>query len=163
MRRYSPAWWVISAGRVLLGVVFVYAAYTKLRTSFLLFAMAIDAYKVMPEGMAVAAAHVLPWVELAIGIALIVGTWLRLTATAAAALMAVFFTAMVHAYQPEAKEGQISCGCFGLGEPISARTLLRDGALLALSVALMVAAFYAARRKRAEGVAGLPASNAVVQ
>ena len=152
----------MAAGRVLLGGVFVYAAYTKLRTSFLLFAMAIDAYKVMPESMAVAAAHILPWVELALGIALIAGIWLRLTATAATALLAVFFTAMVHAYQPDLKEGQqISCGCFGLGEPISGRTLMRDGALVALSAALMVAAFYVARRRSAAPVppvvAGEPA------
>jgi len=148
-------------GRLLLGGVFVYAAYTKLRTSFLLFAMAIDAYKVMPEWMAVAVAHVLPWLELALGIALIAGIRLRFTATAATAMLAVFFTAMVHAYQPEAKEGQISCGCFGLGEPISGRTLMRDGALLTLSAALMVAAYYAARRKRPGGVAAVPAGNAV--
>jgi len=163
MRRYSPAWWAITAGRVLLGGIFVYAAYTKLRTSFLLFAMAIDAYKVMPEWMAVAAAHVLPWVELALGVALIAGIWMRVTATTATALMALFFTAMVHAYQPAAKEGQISCGCFGLGEPISGRTLMRDGALLALSAALMLASFYAARRSRAGESGSVPAASPVAQ
>jgi len=153
----------MSAGRVLLGGVFVYAAYTKLRADPLLFAMAIDAYKVMPEGMAIGAARVLPWVELALGIALVVGIWLRVTATAATALLAVFFTAMVHAYQPDAKEGQISCGCFGLGEPISGRTLVRDGTLLALSAALMAAAFYVARRRRAGEAGALPAGNVVAQ
>ena len=154
----------MTTGRILLGVVFVYAAYTKLRTSFLLFAMAIDAYKVMPEWMAVAAAHILPWVELALGIALLAGLWMRVTATTATVLLAVFFTAMVHAYQPDPKEGQqISCGCFGLGEPISGKTLLRDGTLLALSAALMVAAYYVARRRRAQDVASLPAGNAVAQ
>jgi len=148
MRRYSAGWWVFTAGRVLLGGIFIYAAYTKLRASFLLFAMAIDAYKVLPESMSVAVAHVLPWFELALGLALIAGIWQRITTTAATALLAVFFTAMVHAYQPDAKEGQISCGCFGLGEPISGRTLLRDGTLLALSLALAIAAFYIARRRR---------------
>ena len=143
----------MTAGRILLGGVFVYAAYTKLRQSYLLFAMAIDAYKVMPENAAVAVAHVLPWVELALGIALIAGLLPRVTTLSATALLAVFFTAMVHAYQPGLKEGQqISCGCFGLGEPISGWTLARDGTLLAVSLALTVAAFWLARRKR-EGVA----------
>ncbi len=159
MRRYSPAWWAMTVGRVILGGVFLYAAYTKLRTSFLLFAMAIDAYKVMPEWMAVATAHVLPWVELAVGVALIAGIWRRLTATAATVLLAVFFTAMAHAYQPDSKEGQISCGCFGLGEPISAKSLMRDGALLALSVALMIAAYYVARRPRPAKLAAMTAGN----
>ena len=162
MLRYSPAWWAFSAGRVLLGAIFVYAAYTKLRTSFLLFAMAIDAYKVMPEGMAVAVAHVLPWFELALGLALIVGIWPRVTTAAATGLLAVFFTAMVHAYQPASKEGQISCGCFGLGEPISGRTLLRDGTLLALSLALAISAFYIARRRNAAHTAA-PAAGALAE
>jgi uncharacterized membrane protein YphA (DoxX/SURF4 family) len=149
MKRYSPAWWVMTTVRVLLGAVFVYAAYTKFRSNYLIFAMAIDAYKILPEEGAVWVARILPWVELLLGLALIAGIWLRVTATSATLLLAVFFTAMVRAYQPDLKEGeQISCGCFGLGEPISGRTLARDGALLALSLALAIAAFRAARRKR---------------
>jgi uncharacterized membrane protein YphA (DoxX/SURF4 family) len=162
MRRYSTAWLVMAAGRILLGIVFLYAAYTKLRQSYLLFAMAIDAYKVIPEDAAVAVAHVLPWVELALGIALIAGVLPRITSLSASALLAVFFTAMVHAYQPDLKEGQqISCGCFGLGEPISGWTLSRDGALLAVSLALTVAAFWAARRRR-EGEAAAAAGEAAL-
>ena len=152
----------MAAARVLLGGAFLYAAYTKLRQDPLLFAMAIDAYKLIPENAAVAAAHVLPWVELALGIALITGVLLRVTATFATALMAVFFTAMAHAYQPGLKEGQqISCGCFGLGEPISGWTLARDGALLAVSLALTVAAFYVARRKRASELTAASPGNAL--
>ena len=140
---------MIAAGRVLLGVVFVYAAYTKLRASVYLFAMAIDAYKVIPEEAAVWVAHVLPWLELALGLALIVGIGLRLTAASVTVLLAVFFTAMVHAYRPGLAEGnQISCGCFGLGEPISGWTLARDGSLLAVSLALTIAAFWSARQNR---------------
>jgi len=159
MRQYSTAWFVMAAGRILLGLIFLYAAYTKLRSSFLLFAMAIDAYKLIPENAAVAVAHVLPWVELAVGIALIAGILPRVTTISATALLMVFFAAMVHAYQPSLKEGQqISCGCFGLGEPISGWTLARDGTLLAVSLALTVAAFWVARRKR-EG--GAPAAASV--
>jgi uncharacterized membrane protein YphA (DoxX/SURF4 family) len=140
---------MLAAGRVALGVVFVYAAYTKLRASVYLFAMAIDAYKVLPEEAAIWVAHVLPWVELALGLALLVGIWLRVTAASATALLAVFFAAMVHAYRPGLAEGtQISCGCFGLGEPISAWTLARDGSLLAVSLALTIAAFWSVRRDR---------------
>jgi uncharacterized membrane protein YphA (DoxX/SURF4 family) len=152
----------MAAGRILLGGAFVYAAYTKLRQSYLLFAMAIDAYKVMPENAAVVLAHVLPWVELALGIALIAWVLPRVTSLSATALLAVFFTAMVHAYQPDLKEGQqISCGCFGMGEPISGWTLARDGTLLAVSLALTVAAFWLARRKREGGApAAAPAAAA---
>ena len=32
----------------------------------------------------------------------------------------------------------IDCGCFGVGEPLSAKTLARDGVLLAAALALVV-------------------------
>jgi len=150
VHRHSPAWFAVTAGRILLGAVFVYAAYTKLRESFLLFAMAIDAYKLLPEAGAVALARVLPWAELALGIALIAGVFPRLVTTAATGLLGVFLAVMAYAYR---QGQQISCGCFGLGEPISARTLTRDAALLALSLALTAAAFWPARRGRSSAVA----------
>ena len=145
MKRYSIPWFLLAAARVFLGVIFVYAAYTKLRESFLLFAMAIDAYKLVPEAVAVGIARVLPWGELTLGVALISGFFQRLVTTCATLLLGVFFCVMVHAY----RAGQeISCGCFGLGEQISARTLARDGAFLVLSLALAVVAYWSARRSR---------------
>jgi len=119
---------VVLALRVALGVVFVYAAWTKLRQPWELFAMSIDAYKVLPYWAVVWEARTLPWVELAIGLALIAGRWLRVSAGAASLLLLGFFVLMVRTY---AKGLQIDCGCFGLGDPISPRTLLRDGSLLA--------------------------------
>jgi len=76
----------------------------------------------------VGVARALPWAELLIGLALMAGRWLRVSGAAASLLLLVFFALMVRAY---AKGMQIDCGCFGLGDPISARTLARDGALLA--------------------------------
>jgi uncharacterized membrane protein YphA (DoxX/SURF4 family) len=119
---------VVLALRVALGAVFVYAAWTKLRQPWELFAMSIDAYKVLPYWAVLAVARTLPWAELAIGVALMVGRWLRVSAGAASLLLLVFFVLMVRAY---VKGMQINCGCFGLGDAISPRTLARDGALLA--------------------------------
>src|SRR6188508_48370 len=57
--------------RVLLGAVFIYAAYTKLRQSWLLFALSIDSYQLLPEWAVFALARTLPWLELALGVLLI--------------------------------------------------------------------------------------------
>jgi uncharacterized membrane protein YphA (DoxX/SURF4 family) len=119
---------VVLALRVLLGAVFVYAAWTKLRQPWELFAMSIDAYKVLPDWAVLVVARTLPWAELAIGLTLMAGRWLRVSAAAASLLLLVFFALMVRAY---VKGMQIDCGCFGLGDRISARTLARDGGLLA--------------------------------
>jgi len=119
---------VALALRIALGAVFVYAAWTKLREPWELFAMSIDAYKVLPYWAVLAVARALPWAEMLIGLALMAGRWLRVSAGAASLLLLMFFALMVRAY---VKGMQIDCGCFGLGEAISARTLARDGALLA--------------------------------
>ena len=121
--------------RLALGGVFVYAAWVKLREPWLLFAMSIDAYHVLPEWAVLAVARTLPWAELTLGLLLISGRWPRLSATAASALLTVFFGLMVHAY---VKGETIDCGCFGPGEAISPWTLLRDGSLLAGALFLAV-------------------------
>lgn len=148
MPRASILRWLGIAARVFLGGIFVYAAYTKLREPFLLFAMSINAYKLVPEGVAEILARILPWAELVLGLALIAGVFQRLTTLVSTSLLGVFFTIMAHAYKPGQEADQISCGCFGIGEAISPRTLARDGALLALSLALTVAAFVSVRRGR---------------
>ncbi len=131
--------------RVALGVTFVYAAYLKLRDPWELFAMAVDAYNVLPQWAVVAVARTLPAAEMLIGLFLIAGVFLRTAASAAAALLAGFFTLMVRAYLLHMK---IDCGCFGSGDPISMHTLLRDGALLAAALGLAALAFHQRRGGR---------------
>ena len=119
--------------RLLLGAVFVYAAYTKLRQSWLLFALSIDSYQLLPEWAVYAVARTLPIFELALGILLITGIWLRYLSLIAAAILGLFFSVMAVSYF---RGAGIDCGCFGVGEALSAKTLVRDGVLLAAAIAL---------------------------
>jgi len=130
--------WLVLVLRVGLAAVFLYAAWTKLRQSWLLFAMAIDAYGLLPQWAVITLARALPWLELALGILLLTGLWLRQTAIAASALLALFFAVMLKSY---ARGLQIDCACFGLGEAISWKTLVRDGVLVLSSIALAALAF----------------------
>jgi uncharacterized membrane protein YphA (DoxX/SURF4 family) len=134
---------VALALRIALGAVFVYAAWTKLREPWELFAMSIDAYKVLPYWAVLVVARTLPWAEMLIGLALMAGRWLRVSAAAASLLLLVFFGLMVRAY---AKGMQIDCGCFGGGDTISVRTLVRDGTLLAGSLLLTWMSFPGRRK-----------------
>jgi putative oxidoreductase len=126
---------VTLALRLLIGGVFVYAAYTKLRQSWLLFALSIDSYQLLPEWAVFALARTLPIFELALGLLLIGGVWLRHLSVVATAILALFFSVMVVSYF---RGAGIDCGCFGVGEPLSAKTLLRDGALLAAAITLII-------------------------
>ena len=144
---------LITLGRLVVGAVFVYAAYSKLhlngqwhvRDYWFLFAMSINSYGVLPEWGVLWLARVLPWVELALGLLLISGIGLRYISAVASLLLAGFFAVMLRAHF---KGLEIDCGCFGPGEKLGARTFLRDGALLAVSLALTVAAFLVPRSKR---------------
>ena len=130
--------WTVLILRVALAAVFIYAAWSKLRQPWLLFAMAIDAYGLLPQWAVDPLARVLPWCELALGILLVSGLWLRQAAIASSVLLVVFFSVMLRSY---IKGMQINCACFGLGEAISLKTLVRDGLLLLSSVALTALAF----------------------
>lgn len=120
--------------RIVLGCVWLYAAYTKLRESWLVFAMSIDAYRLLPQWAVLALARSLPWIELGIGILLVAGLALRYVSIAGAAILTVFFGVMALAH---ARGLGIDCGCFGVGDTLSGWTLLRDGTLLTASLALV--------------------------
>jgi len=129
--------------RVVLGGIFIYAGVIKMMDPWQLFANAIDAYKLLPMPAVIFVARTLPLAEILIGLMLIVGFQLRIAATACSLLLVVFFSLMVRAY---ARGEEISCGCFGPGEVISWRTLLRDGSMLVGSLLITMAAFW--RRDR---------------
>ena len=132
MRKYA-----VLLLRLLLGAVFVYAAYTKLRDPWAVFAMSIDSYKLLPEWGVIAVARTLPWFEMLLGVVLIIGIALRYTSIAGAALLGFFFVLMAISY---ARGLQIDCGCFGPGEALGPKTLVRDGTLVMLAIVLAVLA-----------------------
>jgi uncharacterized membrane protein YphA (DoxX/SURF4 family) len=119
--------------RIALGAIFVYSAWSKLKDSWALFAMAVDSYQVLPLWGVQLVARTLPWAELLIGVLLIVGRWMRVATVTCSLLLVVFFGLMTRAHL---KGMEINCGCFGPGEVISWRTLLRDGAIVAGSLVL---------------------------
>ncbi len=130
--------------RVALGAIFAYAAYIKLRDPWALFALNIDSYGVLPMWAVQLVARTLPWAELLIGVLLIAGLFRRTATVATSLLLALFFSLMVRAY---AKGMEINCGCFGPGEAISWKTLLRDGSML--GGALFVTGMSFVRRRKA--------------
>jgi uncharacterized membrane protein YphA (DoxX/SURF4 family) len=140
--------------RILVGAIFTYAAWVKLfefsggRIHLLpwqLFAMAVDSYQLLPQAAVEFVARTLPWFELAVGLLLIAGVWVRWTSLITSGLLVVFFSLLVRAFL---KGQEISCGCFGPGETISWKTLLRDGSMLAASLWVTVAAFVSRRSPR---------------
>lgn len=128
---------LILALRLLLGVMFLYASYTKLKESYLVFAMSIDAYQILPPDAVLGVARTLPWIELAIGLWLLTGWRIAPAAAASTLVLAAFFSLMAFTW---GRGMAIDCGCFGLGEALTWKTLLRDGLLVAVSATLAILA-----------------------
>ena len=144
--------------RVVLGAIFIYAAYLKLKDPWALFAMNIDSYQLLPLWAVRLVARTLPWAELALGVLLIVGKFRRTSTTIVALLLAVFFTLIIRAY---AKGMEINCGCFGPGETISWKTMLRDGSMLAGAIFAAVMSYLPASKNASpQDVAPEPAYRA---
>src|SRR5437879_2380074 len=94
--------------RVALGAIFIYAGWVKLQDPWQLFAAGVASYEILPMWAVELVARTLPWFEIALGVVLISGFFLRISSTIVGGLLAVFFTLIVRAY---IQEKQINCGC----------------------------------------------------
>ena len=131
-------------GRLIIGGVIFYAAYVKLSAPWITFAASLNGYGILPDSALEPVAKTLPWCELVLGITLLSGFWLRWSALLASLMLGFFFSMMVRSL--DAMGLKIDCGCFGPGEALGPKTMLRDGVLVAIAVAVTVGAFRAQRR-----------------
>ena len=101
---------------------------------------AVRAYDLLPESLVPVVAHGQPFLEIALGVLLLLGIAVRESAAASAVLVVVFMLAVTSAW---ARGLQIDCGCFGGGGELGAgestaytSELVRDAGLLLASIAL---------------------------
>jgi uncharacterized membrane protein YphA (DoxX/SURF4 family) len=152
-------------GRLVLAVIFLAAAYGKLRPltarpwtldslkitptslalSMTFFQMEVSSYQMLPDWATSAVAHTLPWIELALGILLLAGAGLRYFAAVTTLLLAGLLAVVIRAY---ALHMTINCGCFSPDEKLTGWRIVEDGCFFALGVAVTIGAFIASRRPR---------------
>ena len=101
-------WPVTLTARVVLGGIFVFSGAMKI-TDIGMFQANVEAYRLLPVAFIAPFAIALPWIELLVGIYLVIGLFLRPTAIAAALLLAMFAAAITQ----NILTGNIehSCGC----------------------------------------------------
>lgn len=118
-------------GRVVLGAVLVYAGATKAAGPSEEFAMVIANYRLLPPDMVLTVASFMPWAEVFLGWALVLGVFVPHAAAAAGGLFSVFLFALLSVL---ARGIQLpNCGCFGGDWHFTVpQTLLLDSCLLAL-------------------------------
>ncbi len=152
---------IILLGRLFLGATFVYAAYSKiLHPTFILrpwfafkfavtanlanFASEVETFKVLSASGSAFVAHTLPFVELALGLLLLIGWRVRIWLAGVSVLLLGFLSILTRAYilHLDIK----NCGCFATPEPLTGMTLVRDGLFVAVALLCTYFAFVENRK-----------------
>ena len=100
---------------------------------------AVRAYQLLPEAAVPAVGYGLPVLEFALGLLLVLGVAVRMSAILSAVLLVAFIVGVTSAW---ARGLTIDCGCFGGGGTVAAgqtrygTEILRDAALLVVAAAL---------------------------
>jgi uncharacterized membrane protein YphA (DoxX/SURF4 family) len=110
--RMTAAWpWISTVARLGLAAVWIVAGTLKV-TDLAASARAVNAYRLMPYDAAKIVGAVQPFLEIALGLLLLIGLAVRLSAGISAVLLVVFIAGIVSAW---ARGLQIDCGCFSKG------------------------------------------------
>lgn len=112
------ALWLVTIARVLVGGLFLFSAWQKLKPDDMLvnagpqqFAYAVKGFELVPEGLIPFVTALVPWTEVVAGLALILGFWTRAASGLLAAMLVAFTLAVISVIlRPEVS---VECGCFG--------------------------------------------------
>ena len=135
-KSYQP--WLTLLFRLILGGVLFAAGALKIG-NLQKSAMAVRAYEMLPVEVANFLGYALPWIEIGMGLLLIVGASVKICGLLGALTMLAFIIAIAQAW---ARGLSIDCGCFGGGGTIDPEDtkylseIIRDIGLLAMGVFL---------------------------
>ncbi|HEV7961180.1 MAG TPA: MauE/DoxX family redox-associated membrane protein [Actinoplanes sp.] len=139
--RATTVWpWISTVARLGLAAVFLVAGGTKVG-DLAASGRAVNAYRLMPYDVAKVVGAAQPFLEIALGLLLLVGLAVRLSAGIGAVLLVIFIAGIVSAW---ARGLQIDCGCFSKGGDLGAGKvptygweILRDLGFLVLAGILL--------------------------
>jgi uncharacterized membrane protein YphA (DoxX/SURF4 family) len=139
--RLRTAWpWISTVARLGLAAVWLIAGGAKVG-DLAASGRAVNAYRLMPYDIAKIVGGALPFLEIALGLLLLVGLAVRLVAGVSAFLLVVFIAGIVSAWS---RGLAIDCGCFGSGGqfaggqgPAYGVEILRDVGFLLLAGLLL--------------------------
>lgn len=133
--------WAALVARVVLAGVFLAAGATKVG-DLAGSGRAVNAYRILPFDAAMAVGAALPFVELALGVLLLIGIATRIAAAVTGVLLVVYIAGIASVW---ARGLSIDCGCFGTGgelargqSPTYGLEIARDIGLLILAGFLVV-------------------------
>jgi putative oxidoreductase len=131
---------------ICLAAIFFYAGIVKV-TDVVSFYHDIQAYRLVPDEIAWYSAHYLPWVEIVVGVGLIIKRTRGSASFLVSVSLIIFMAAILSAWD---RKLNIECGCFGTGFGSSDYTWLLARDLLFLFTACYVAATTLSKTSKSE-------------
>jgi uncharacterized membrane protein YphA (DoxX/SURF4 family) len=122
--------------RFLIGALFIFSGWEKLIGAYQNFLYVVQSYEVFPSPVDMIVTRVVPWLELFIGLFLVLGLWLRLSLKGSALLLSGFMAIVAQAMIRQLPITE--CGCFGgaISFPLYV-VFLFDSGLLLVSLLLL--------------------------
>lgn len=108
MKRWLTHPWLTIRVQIALGVIFLAAAWPKI-VDPPSFAHMIYNYRILPAGLINITAITMPWLEILVGLALVLGIWVKPARWLIAAMLIVFIVAIAFNLM---RDNAIDCGCF---------------------------------------------------
>lgn len=130
--------WVGLLARFIVGGVWIYAGWLKAFNPYSAGA-AVRAYRLFPNDLATIIGQTLPWIEIGLGLLLVLGLFVRISAVISILLFLAFIAGIASAW---ARGLTIDCGCFGGGGQVAPgetkylQEIIRDTGLIVLSAFL---------------------------
>ncbi|UCF82548.1 MAG: DoxX family membrane protein [Desulfobacteraceae bacterium] len=145
--KYLKDGFMVVGARLILGVVFIFASIDKIAHPEA-FAKAVYNYQILPDFLINLTAIIIPWLELILGLFLIIGLFREGSVCIVTVLLVVFLGVMVFNL---ARGLDIHCGCFttstdGTNNTPMAWYVFRDGLFLPLAFYLFYRTFRGKRQ-----------------
>jgi len=136
MKQFDAHFYLRIFIRLILGFLFLYASLDKIICPQK-FAEVIYNYRLLPVELLNICAIIVPWIEVFIGIALLLGIWIETSAFMLSGLTLFFIVMIISAI---ARGLDIECGCFSLdseGSLVSWKRVIEDVFILAGGIYLL--------------------------
>jgi len=138
----SPKNWISLAARLILGIVLIWAGASKV-SNLAGSVQAASSYQILPYELAKVVGDALPFIEMAVGLLLVIGLFTRVMGAVGALMMLAFVIAITSVW---VRGISIDCGCFGEGGPVDPADAIakypweiaRDVGLMACGVWLVI-------------------------
>jgi uncharacterized membrane protein YphA (DoxX/SURF4 family) len=114
--------------RLFVSLILIIAGVLKIQDQGV-FVTVVESFGILPSTIAKTIGKLLPWFELILGIALILGLWPRWSTIFASSLLLIFTLVMaINLFRGKVVE----CGCFGRGTKIGWKLIVRNCVLIVL-------------------------------